>query len=68
MTADARDAHAHETSASATAGEPVRLEHRGHIAALSLSTVAQQQIFDSIDLHEDVAAFLAKGSPQFAGH
>jgi enoyl-CoA hydratase/carnithine racemase len=36
-------------------------------AALSLSTVAQQQIFDSSDLHEGVAAFLAKRDPNFQG-
>jgi hypothetical protein len=30
---------------------------------LSLSTAAQQQIFDSADLHEGVAAFLAKREP-----
>jgi enoyl-CoA hydratase/carnithine racemase len=37
-------------------------------AALSMSTVAQQQIFDSADLHEGVAAFLAKRIPRFVGH
>lgn len=37
-------------------------------AALSMSTVAQQRIFESADLHEGVAAFLAKRPPQFAGH
>ena len=36
-------------------------------AALSLSTVAQQKIFDSADLHEGVAAFFAKRPPEFAG-
>src|SRR5262245_16636024 len=36
-------------------------------AALSLSTGAQQQIFDSADLHEGVAAFLAKREPVFRG-
>ncbi len=36
-------------------------------AALSLSTVAQQQIFDSTDLHEGVGAFLAKRNPDFLG-
>ena len=36
-------------------------------AALSMSTVAQQRIFDSDDLHEGVAAFLSKRSPQFGG-
>jgi len=34
-------------------------------AALSLSTGAQQEIFESADLHEGAAAFLAKRSPQF---
>jgi enoyl-CoA hydratase len=34
-------------------------------AALSLSTVVQQRIFDSHDLHEGVAAFLAKREPEF---
>ena len=32
-------------------------------AALSMSTVAQQKIFDSDDLHEGVAAFFAKRAP-----
>jgi enoyl-CoA hydratase len=36
-------------------------------AALSLSTGAQQQIFDSDDLHEGVKAFFAKRTPQFEG-
>jgi len=36
-------------------------------AALSMSTVAQQRIFDSRDLHEGVAAFFAKRSPRFEG-
>jgi len=36
-------------------------------AALSLSTGAQQQIFDSADLHEGAAAFLAKRAPDFRG-
>jgi enoyl-CoA hydratase/carnithine racemase len=36
-------------------------------AGLSLSTVAQQEIFDSDDLHEGVAAFLAKREPAFKG-
>lgn len=36
-------------------------------AALSLSTVAQQRIFESDDLHEGVAAFFAKRQPRFAG-
>ncbi|WP_250510591.1 enoyl-CoA hydratase/isomerase family protein [Caballeronia sp. GACF4] len=34
-------------------------------AALSLSTVVQQRIFDSHDLHEGVAAFFAKREPEF---
>jgi len=36
-------------------------------AALSLSTTAQQQIFDSSDLHEGVAAFFAKREAEFSG-
>jgi len=36
-------------------------------AALSLSTGAQQAIFDSRDLHEGVAAFFAKRPPTFEG-
>ena len=36
-------------------------------AALSLSTVAQQTIFDSSDLQEGVAAFFAKRAPAFEG-
>jgi enoyl-CoA hydratase/carnithine racemase len=36
-------------------------------AALSRSTAAQQAIFDSHDLHEGVAAFFAKRSPDFLG-
>ncbi len=36
-------------------------------AALSMSTVAQQQIFDGNDLHEGVAAFLGKRAPEFTG-
>jgi enoyl-CoA hydratase/carnithine racemase len=35
--------------------------------ALSLSTSAQQKIFDSADLHVGVAAFLAKRDPEFSG-
>ena len=36
-------------------------------AALSQSTVAQQEIFDSDDLHAGVAAFFAKRPPEFGG-
>jgi enoyl-CoA hydratase/carnithine racemase len=36
-------------------------------AALSMSTVAQQQIFDSRDLREGVDAFFAKRAPRFEG-
>jgi enoyl-CoA hydratase/carnithine racemase len=36
-------------------------------AALTHSTLAQQAIFDSADLHEGVAAFLAKRAPLFEG-
>jgi enoyl-CoA hydratase len=36
-------------------------------AGLSMSTIAQQDIFDSQDLHEGVAAFLAKREPVFKG-
>ena len=36
-------------------------------AALSMSTIKQQAIFDSDDLHEGVAAFFAKRSPVFQG-
>ena len=36
-------------------------------AGLSMSTVAQQAIFDSRDLHEGVAAFFAKREPVFEG-
>ena len=36
-------------------------------AGLSLSTDAQQQIFDSFDLREGVAAFFAKRDPRFIG-
>src|SRR5215470_12118525 len=36
-------------------------------AALSQSTMAQQEIFDSEDLYEGVAAFVSKRSPRFQG-
>lgn len=36
-------------------------------AGLSMSTIAQQKIFDSADLHEGVRAFFAKQPPVFAG-
>lgn len=36
-------------------------------AGLSMSTVAQQKIFDSSDLHEGVAAFFAKRPAAFSG-
>jgi len=36
-------------------------------AALSMSTVAQQRIFESDDLHEGAAAFFAKRQPEFLG-
>lgn len=35
-------------------------------AAVSMSTVAQQRIFDGTDLHEGVAAFLGKRDPAFS--
>ena len=36
-------------------------------AGLSMATTAQQEIFDSDDLHEGVAAFFAKRQPDFTG-
>lgn len=36
-------------------------------AGLSMSTVAQQKIFDSHDLHEGVSAFFGKREPEFEG-
>jgi enoyl-CoA hydratase len=36
-------------------------------AGLGMSTVSQQRIFDSHDLHEGVAAFFAKRQPEFQG-
>jgi enoyl-CoA hydratase/carnithine racemase len=36
-------------------------------AGLSMSTVAQQEIFDSHDLHEGAAAFLSRRQPRFTG-
>ena len=36
-------------------------------AALSMSTVLQQKIFDSADLHQGAAAFFAKSGPEFVG-
>ena len=36
-------------------------------AGLSMATIAQQKIFDSVDLHEGVAAFFAKRDPAFKG-
>jgi enoyl-CoA hydratase/carnithine racemase len=36
-------------------------------AALARSTVAQQRIFESHDLHEGVAAFFGKRAPDFLG-
>ena len=36
-------------------------------AGLSMATTAQQEIFDSSDLHEGVAAFFAKRQPEFEG-
>ncbi len=46
----------------------VHAAHDGSLdAGLSLSTVAQQAIFDSRDLHEGVAAFFARRDPDFEG-
>jgi enoyl-CoA hydratase/carnithine racemase len=36
-------------------------------AGLSMSTIAQQKIFDSSDLHEGVSAFFTKRQPEFKG-
>jgi enoyl-CoA hydratase len=36
-------------------------------AGLSMSTTAQQKIFESSDLHEGVSAFFAKRQPEFKG-
>lgn len=36
-------------------------------AGLSMSTIAQQKIFDSSDLHEGVSAFFTKRQPEFRG-
>jgi enoyl-CoA hydratase len=36
-------------------------------AGLSMSTISQQKIFDSDDLHEGVAAFFGKRPPEFNG-
>jgi len=36
-------------------------------AGLSMATIAQQEIFESDDLHEGVAAFFAKREPEFKG-
>jgi enoyl-CoA hydratase/carnithine racemase len=50
------------------AKELVDLAHDGPLdAALTRSTVAQQRIFDSDDLHEGAAAFFAKREPVFNG-
>jgi len=35
-------------------------------AAMSMSTVSQQRIFESSDLHEGVSAFFAKREPDFS--
>lgn len=50
------------------AKELVDAAHDGPLdAALTRSTVAQQRIFDSDDLHEGVAAFFEKRDPAFDG-